>query len=308
MRGLLRSLLGKLGTKMGAGGHHPERLMHLPADIRDPKGLVLYSGPMESDVWPALFVAHSLQRNFSDTELTVIAPARDYRLFNMLSWRPDVFCYEGRPSIPPEMAPDRLDDGSLLFYPYSRVIDSDLQLLDRISCGIRIAPLDEPSPQINLTVRTESPYFPEKLQQMFAILDMEYDAEWRPAVTTQAEHAAAQRMSPVTGRTMPYIVTTDNALAILEKSRAEIPLRTISLAGRKCEFIQLDREIKTAIVAGAKAVATDNDDLWGDACAFDVPAVGLDRQGNFIKWHGKTASREEDGFVEAWVELLKRGW
>jgi hypothetical protein len=143
---------------------------------------------------------------------------------------------------------------------------------------------------------------------MCRILGIDYDDRWRPSVQSHAARAAEQKMAPVTGRMLPYIVTTDSSLAILEKSRAEIPLRTVSLAGKKNELGELDREIRTAIVAAASAVITDNDDLWGDACAFDVPVVGLDLQGDFMKWHGAEASRRESDFVEAWVRLLKKGW
>ncbi len=307
MTGPLSRILGWIGSKKGTGRGR-NRMMHLPADIRSPSGLVLFSGPMESDVWPALYMINSLQTGFPDVELDVICPKRDNGLFSMLRWRPPVHCYSGKPAIPDTLDRDRLNEDTVFYYPYSKVIESDSDLLAGISCGVRIAPLDHPSPLVNLTVRTESPYFPEKLEQMCRLLGLTYDNDWRPAVQTHAERAEEQIMAPVTGRMLPYIVTTSSALAILEKSRAEIPLRTVSLAGKNSDLCDLDRELKTAIVAGASAVATDNDDLWGDACAFDVPVVGLDRLGDFIKWHGVEASRQESDFVEAWVALLKRGW
>lgn len=308
MTGLIRKLLGMAGIRGMGRGTADHRLMRLPGEIREPRGLVVYSGPMVSDVWPALYTVNSLQKAFRKMELVVIAPKRDDRLFNMLGCRPDVHCYAERPELPRDPGTGKIPEGALLFYPYSKVIESDRKLLEEIPCPIRIAPLDDPSPLINLTVRTASPHFPEKLQQMFRTLGIDYDDEWRPEVQRHAVHAAQQRMAPVTGRMMPYIVTTDPALAILERSRAEIPLRTVSLSGKKSELADLDREIRTAVVAGARAVATDSDDLWGDACAFDVPVVGLDTGGDFMKWHGREAAHSREDFVQAWVELLKKGW
>lgn len=308
MSGILHRLLKVLGL----GGRDPGRLnrtvIHLPADLRDPDGLVLFSGPMESDVWPALFLCNSLQKQFREKELSVICPERDHRLFNMLSSRPSVHRYHGNPEIPESLERSSLSRNTLLFYPYSRVIESDRGILLNSGCGIRIAPLEDRSQLINLTVRTQSSYFPEKLEQMCAALGLSYDGEWKPVVRAHVRRAAEQKMAPVTGRMLPYIVTTPTALAVLEKSRAEIPLRTVCLSGKNSEFSGLDRELKSAIVAGASAVATDIDHFWGDACAFGVPVLGLDRAGDFIKWHGAEASGREDDFVNAWVKLLKKGW
>ena len=304
--GLLGRLMRAVGLDRSESGKGP--IMHLPGDIREPRGLCLFSGPMESDVWPALFMASTLQRAFGEIELNVLCPGRDDGLFNMLPWRPKVHCYGNSPEIPPSMSGNGLPDGSLFFYPYSKVIDSDVKMLQSAMRLTRIAPLDSPSDLVNLVVRTGSPYFPEKLEQMCVILGIEYDREWKPTVQRHAERAAEQIMAPVTGRMLPYIVTTPTAQKILERSRAEIPLRTVTLSGQSSEFKDLDRELKTAVVAGASAVVTDSDDIWGDACAFGVPVVGLDREGDFMKWHGVEASRKEEDFVEAWVGLLKRGW
>ncbi|MFO8183533.1 MAG: hypothetical protein R6U39_05105 [Candidatus Aegiribacteria sp.] len=308
MSGFLQRLLKVLGI----GGRDLKRLnrtvIHLPADLRDPDGLVIFSGPMESDVWPALFLANSLQKEFQEVELNVICPERDHRLFNMLSWRPSVHRYVGKPRVPGSLEGEKLSSGTLFFYPYSKVIESDRDILLHSKCGIRIAPLDERSRLVNLTVMTKSPYFPEKLEQMCGALGLSYHLGWKPVVREHARRAAEQKMAPVTGRMLPYIVTTATALGVLEKNRAEVPLRTVCLSGKNTELSGLDREMKTAIVAGASVVATDSDDLWGDACAFEVPVVGLDREGNFMKWHGVEASRQEADFVDAWVKLLKRGW
>jgi len=293
MTGWIGRLLRMAGLRRsGRGGPAGGRALRLPGGMGGPGGV---------------YTANSLQKAFRERELIVIAPKRDDKLYNMMGRRPKVHCYSERPELPGDLDREKLAKGFLFFYPYSKVIESDRKLLERIPCGIRIAPLDDPSPLINLTVRTESPHFPEKLQQMFHVLGIDYDEEWRPSVRKHAEQAAKQRLAPVTGRMMPYIVVTDSAQAILERSRAEIPLRTVSFSGKKSELADLDREIRTAVVAGASAVATDSDDLWGDACAFDVPVAGLDNSGDFIKWHGMESAQSREGFVQAWVEILKRG-
>lgn len=308
----MSGFLNRLLRVLRIGGNDLKRLnrivIHLPSDLRDPDGLVLFSGPMESDVWPAIFLCNSLQKEFQDVELNVICPERDHRLFNMLSWRPTMHCYSGKPQVPGSLEGEKLSRSTLFFYPYSKVIESDRDILLHSKCGIRIAPLDQRSDLINLTVMTRSPHYPEKLEQMCTALGLSYDRDWTPVVQTHARRAAEHKMAPVTGRMLPYIVTTATSLAVLEKSRAEVPLRTVCLSGKKTDLSGLDRELKTAIVAGASAVVTDSDDLWGDACAFGVPVVGLDRAGDFIKWHGVEASRLDTDFVDAWVKLLKRGW
>ncbi len=122
------------------------------------------------------------------------------------------------------------------------------------------------------------------------------------------EEIVEHKIAPFSGRMLPYIVTTPSAISILEKRRAEIPLRTVTLSGKNSDFDHLDREIKTVIIAEASAVITDSDDQWGDACAHGVPVVGLDRSGNFLKWKDREPASNEEEFSEAWIRLLKKGW
>lgn len=306
MKGPIELLKGLF--RSGRAGTAERRMIHLPDDIIKPEGFVLFSGPKESDVWPALYMTNTLQKAFPHTDLKILCRKRDDGLFSMLGWRPEVHCYEGMPKIPESLDRNTISEAAVFVYPYSKVIEDDERLLRDTGCGILLAPLDHPSPLINFVVKTRSQFFPEKLAQMCSIIGLEYDDKWKPRIQRHMERAAEHKMAPVTGRKLPYIVTTSSAEEILRKSRAEIPLRTVSLGGKKRDFTDLEREIKISIIASASAVATDSDDLWGDACAFGVPAVGLDLTGTFIKWHGIEASHDEKRFVEAWVELLKKEW
>ncbi len=300
---LLRRIFGGL---VGAGLNN--RFIHLPDDLIDPDGFLVYSGPEESDVWPAIYIMNTLHREFPDKKLVVICSIRDSVLFNMLRLRPTVHSYEGRPRIPDTIEGDSISVGTILVHPYATVLSEDEKVLSRTSCRIRMAPLSHSSPYINFRVKTKANVYPDILSEMCSTIGLTYDADWKPAVPNRIEELVEHKIAPVSGRMLPYIVTTPSAMSVLEKRRAEIPLRTVTLSGKNSDFNHLDREIKTVIIADASAVLTDSDDQWGDACAHGVPVVGLDRSGNFLKWKDREPASNEDEFAEAWVKLLKKGW
>lgn len=308
----MKRIFGKLLRKIFGGPSGASRLnkrvIHLPDDLLDPDGFLVYSGPRESDVWPAVYIANTIQKEFPDKDLTVVCNLRDTSLFNMLHHRPSVHTYEDRPRIPSAIEGDAISSGTILVYPYPIVRSDAEKVLSGTICGIRLAPLYTSSPYINLRIKTETDVYPDVLQQMCSAIGIAYDMDWKPSVPNRMEEMVEKKIAPVSGRMLPYLVTTSSAIAILEKSRAEIPLRTISLSGKDSDFSDLDREIKTVIIADASAVVTDSDDLWGDACAHGVPAVGLDTSGTFCKWKESEPASNEEEFVEAWVRLLKKGW
>lgn len=308
----MKRTFGKLLRKILAGPAGASRLnkkvIHLPDDLLDPDGFLVYTGPEESDVWPAVYIANTIQREFPDKDLTVICNLRDTALFNMLRHRPSVHTYENSPRIPDAIKGDGISAGTILLYPYPIVRSGAEKVLSGTICGIRLAPLLTSSPYINLRIKTETDVYPDVLQQMCSAIGIAYDTDWKPSVPNRMEEMVEKKIAPVSGRMLPYLVTTSSAISILEKSRAEIPLRTISLSGRNSDFNDLDREIKTVIIADASAVVTDSDDLWGDACAHGVPVVGLDTSGTFCKWKDREPASNEEEFVEAWVRLLKKGW
>ncbi len=301
---LFRNILrGNTGAKK-----MKERVIHLPDDLTNPTGFLVYSGPEESDVWPAMFIMNTLNREYPEKKLVVICSVRDRVLFNMLRFSPTVHSYEGRPRIPDMIEEDSISPGSILVHPYTTVLSADEKVLSGTPCRIRMAPLSHSSPYINFRVKTKADVYPDILSEMCSTIGLNYDADWKPAVPNRIEQLVENKIAPVSGRMLPYIVTTPSALSILEKRRAEIPLRTVSLSGKNSDFDHLDREIKTVIIADATAVLTDSDDQWGDACAHAVPVAGLDRSGNFLKWKDRIPASNEDEFAEAWVRLLKIGW
>jgi len=306
MKRVFGKLFGKVSKKTIRNIN--SRIIHLPDDLLDPAAFLIVSGPMVSDVWPAIYIANTLQKVFPEKDITVICKRRDSGLFNMLRLRPPVHSYTGHPEIPDTIEPDSFPDGTVLVYPYATVRNDMQNILCCTSCGIRMAPLNDSSPYINLRVKTEVDSYPDILSQMCSALKITFDANWKPSIPEQIEIATEKFMAPVSGRMLPYIATTPTALAILEKNRVEIPLRTIVLSGRNSEFADMDRDLKTAIIADASAVVTDSDDLWGDACACEIPVVGLDRSGSFIKWTYMKPAADEREFLEAWVKLLKTGW
>jgi hypothetical protein len=304
----MKHIFAKLLRTVFRGSSDSERFIHLPDDLRDPDGFLVYSGPEESDVWPAIFIMNTLHREFPEEKLAVICSIRDSVLFNMLRLRPTVHSYEGRPKIPDMIEGDSISPGTILVHPYATVLSADEKVLSGTPCRIRMAPLSHSSPFINFRVKTKANVYPDILSEMCSTIGLNYDADWKPAVPNRIEELVENKIAPVSGRMLPYIVTTPSALSILEKRRAEIPLRTVSLSGKNSDFNHLDREIKTVIIADASAVITDSDDQWGDACAHGVPVAGLDRSGKFLKWKDKVPASNDDEFAEAWIKLLKIGW
>ncbi len=308
MKRVFGKLLGRIFGGLAGAARLNKRVIHLPDDLLDPDGFLVYSGPEESDVWPAIYIMNTLHREFPEKNLVVICSKRDSVLFNMLRLRPTVHFYEGRPRIPDMIKGDSISPGTIMVHPYATVLNGDEKVLSGTPCRIRMAPLNHSSPYINFRVKTKANVYPDILSQMCSTIGLTYDADWKPAVPNRIEELVEHKIAPVSGRMLPYIVTTPSAISILEKRRAEIPLRTVSLSGKNSDFDHLDREIKTVIIADASAVLTDSDDQWGDACAHGVPVVGLDRSGNFLKWKDREPASNEDEFAEAWVKLLKKGW
>jgi uncharacterized protein (UPF0147 family) len=305
--GIVRKLSGgSLSRKHGKG-----RLIHLPDDLLDPDGFLVYSGPSEPDVWPAMFITNTLQKEFPDKNLTVLCSGRDNPLFNMLPLRPQVLTYTGHPRMPEVSKADDsgMPDRTIFIYPYTEVKAEDEKVLADSTCGIKMAPITSgPSRNINLIVKTEAISYSGILSQICSVLGLTFDTDFRPVIPDSIQKAAESSIAPVSGRMLPYIVTTSTAISILEKRNAEIPLRTVSLSGRHSDLDHLTRELKTAIIADATAVATDSEEIWADACAHGVPVVGLDTSGNFLKWDDKVPASDETGFREAWIRLLKKGW
>ncbi len=304
LSGIFRSIL-----KNPLIRHYKKRnVIHFPNSILKPSRIVIYSGPGPADIWPAMYLTDMLQNAYPKANTSIICNLDDVELLNMLQWKPKIYFYEENPRIPTILGDEILEDDTLLFYPYTTIDNKTGKLLMSSGAGIIIAPLETDSPYINIRIRTESTSYPTMLHHICGALGINSETTWKPVIQQKVKEHAKKLMAPVSGRHLPYIVTSSTAISILEKHRAEIPLRTVSLCGKSADFENLDRETRAAIVADAEAVATDSEGLWCDACALDIPAVALDTSGTFIKWGDIGTASNESEFIEAWSQLLRRGW
>lgn len=288
--------------------YHKGNVIHFPNSIVQPSRIVIYSGSAPADIWPAMYLTDMLQNAYPKANTSIICNLDDGELLNMLQWKPKIYFYENQPRIPGIFGDDILEDDTLLFYPYTTIDNNTGNLLMNSGAGIRIAPLETDSKYINLRIRTESTSYPTMLHQVCGALGITSETNWKPVIQQKVKEHAKQLMAPVSGRHLPYIVTSSTAISILEKHRAEIPLRTVSLSGKSTDFENLDRETRAAIIADAEAVATDSEELWSDACALDIPVVAMDTSGTFIKWSNYSTVSNENEFIEAWSQLLRIGW
>ncbi len=304
----LSSIFRRILNKLFIRRYHNRNVIHFPNSILQPSRIVIYSGPADSDIWPAMYLADMLQKAYPSSKMSIICNIDDGELLNMLQWKPRIHFYEKHPTMPSLLDDEQFSDDTLFFYPYTTIDNNAGNLLMSSGAGIRIAPLEYDSPYINLRIRTDSTVYPTILHQICNALGINSETTWKPVIQQQIKEHAKKLMAPVSGRHLPYIVTSSTAISILEKHRAEIPLRTVSLSGKSTDFENLDRETRAAIIADAEAIATDSEDLWCDACALDIPVVALDSSGTFIKWSNYSTVSNESEFIEAWSQLLRRGW
>lgn len=304
----LSSVFRRILKKPFKWHYHKRNVIHFPDNILKPSRIVIFSGPADSDIWPAMYLADMLQKAYPSANMSIICNRDAAELLNMLQWKPRIHCYEKHPRMPSLLDDEQFSDDTLFFYPYTTINNNTGNLLISSGAGIRIAPLETESPYINLRIRTDSTVYPIMLHQICSALGINSETTWKPVIQQQVKKHAEKLMAPVSGRHLPYIVTSSSAISILEKHRAEIPLRTVSLSGKSADFENLDRETRAAIIADAEAVATDSEDLWCDACALDIPVVALDTSGTFIKWGDIGTASNESEFIEAWSQLLRTGW
>jgi hypothetical protein len=156
-------------------------------------------------------------------------------------------------------------------------------------------------------VKVQTTSQPDRLFTMCEILGIEPDREWSPSVPSCYVSSAAAILAPVSGRALPYIAATTAAAILLEKRRAEIPVRMVIVEGKRREIPEVSRGVMAAIAGGASAVATTDSGLWLKAHALNVPVVGLDTDGRFPDWGGAPA-RNDDEFSTQWADLLRTGW
>jgi hypothetical protein len=300
--GLLSRIRGKRSARRNL---HSRRLLHLPDDLRDPRVLAVLSGRRREDIWAPLFLMNTLQKHFPDNTHVLVCREADTELAGVLRWMPETIGYDGTPSSAADRARELMGEGGILFHPYP-VMDSESAAFIA-SSGVPVCVSTATDPVANITVRVGEGRQPERLYRMCEILGITPERDWNPAVPDSFVSGAASILAPVSGRALPYIAATTAAAAILEKRRAEIPVRMVIVEGKRSEIPEITRGIMAAIVGGASAVATTDPGLWLKAHALKVPVVGLDLNGRFPDWGDKPAA-DEGGFLAGWTELLRRGW
>jgi hypothetical protein len=294
MIGFLRRLLeGRRGVSRADE-------FHFPADIGNPRLLIVVAGPGEGEIWPALYLLNSLGRCFPESEIEALVCDRDRDLLNILGRVPACRTY-GLQGDPPHH--DDPGPGSLALSASPGRAAS--RLLESTGARVRIG-LDR-MPGANLVVRLPDYSYPERVHKACEVLHMTPDRTWKPVLLKADLSKASAILAPVSGRFLPFIAAGAESLQVLRKAGAEIPLRVITVEGRNCELVKEGAAVRAAIVSSASAVIADSPGLWAEACALDVPAVGLDPAGSFPPW-GRTPAGSRSELLEHWSDLLRQGW
>lgn len=292
-RRLSRKRIGKRVEKGWDTFRFPEAFLR-------PRSVTVFCGPDISSTWPGIYLACSLQGFFRDVPHHMIIHESLTDLASTLPWEPGVHTWSGSPG---NMA-DPVPEGTLLF---SATGSPDLaEAVLAVSPALSVAPAG--SEGSNLQVRVQAHSYPERVYGMCEALGVSPDREWRPSVPGRLFESASEILAPVSNRTLPYILASSQVADILERRRAELPLRLVKVDGKGRDVPESTSQgVLMAIVSGASAVVTGRDDLWVHASALDVPVVGYDRRGIFPPWKS-TPSRGETGLINDWAGLLRRGW
>jgi len=280
-------------------------MLHFPDVLDSPLKVCVFSGRNREDIWPALFLMHTLQKNFPEAGHYLICRETDGELTDMLSWLPDLIFYGDSPIAATAETREKLGKDAVLFYPYDTMDEEDAGFI--IGSGVGVCVSTAINPVVNLSVRVECESQPESLYAMCDILRIRPDRGWTPSIPSSYTDRASTILAPVSGRALPYIVATTATANIMEKNRCEIPVRMIVVEGKRTEIPDITRGVMAAVVGGASAVVTSDEWLWLKARALEVPVVGLDRRGIFPDWGAEPASTERD-FLLQWADLLRRGW
>ncbi len=300
--GVLSKLRRKGGTLRAL---RSRKMLHLPDDLVSPEKLAVVVGRRREDIWAAIFLMHSLQRNFPDNTHFLICREGDGELAGTLQWLPETIYYSETPRTAASEAGEALQGKAILFHPYREMDSETAAFIAATGVGVCVSTAGDPV--VNLRVKVQDSSQPERLFRMCEVLGIEPDREWSPAVPSAYISSAAAILAPVSGRALPYIAATTTAANLLEKQRAEIPVRMVIVEGKRREIPEVSRGVMAAIVGGASAVVTSNPGLWLKARALNVPVVGLDRNGRFPDWGGVPAQDDAE-FITQWSDLLRRGW
>jgi len=271
-----------------------------PGDIREPSAVGVFASSGVSSIWSAVYMARALQESYPDVPLHFAVNRDMAEIAGFLPWKPEIHVFDNDPgALDPE-----LPGGMLLF-----VAEPDEDLLRFVEKTTPCACASFNShPAVNIRVKIEDDLLPGAIHNMMKVLKLKTAGGWIPEAPAILSEKASAILSPVSHRTLPYILATESVASILEKKRAEIPLKLVITDGKTSNIPPgIDQPLLAAIVAGASAVITTDRDIWIHAAALRVPVIGLDRKGSFTGWD-REASTGDTQFLEEWAALIRRGW
>jgi len=269
--------------------------------VENPSDVTVYCGPGPASTWPGIYLACSLQKFYRNSNHHLILNEALTDLASTLPWQPTLHTYASQTG---QFSPE-IPGGSILF---NATTDSTglAEVVLVISPALSVAPEGCDSANVRLRVHTDR--YPERVFGICHALGIPPDTKWRPSVPARLTEAASRILAPVSHRSLPYILATSQAATVLERRRAELPLRLVILDGKGRDIPDgLPEGVLMALISGASAVITDRDHIWVHASALGVPVLGYDRRGIFQPW-GKPPPRGETGLLNEWAELLRRGW
>lgn len=272
-----------------------------PGVFENPSNVAVYCAPGGAASWPGIYLACSLQKFYRNSTHHLILHESLADLASTLPWQPVLHTYAAQNGQLSQEVPP----GSVLF---NATTDSTglAEVVLAISPALSVAP--EGCESANVRLRVNSDRYPEKVFGICQALGIPPDTKWRPSVPQRLAEAASRILAPVSHRSLPYILATSQAAAVLERRRAELPLRLVILDGKSRDIPEdVPEGVLIALISGASAVITDRDNVWTHASALGVPVLGYDRRGIFQPW-GKPPPRGETGLLDEWAELLRRGW
>ena len=271
-----------------------------PLDILKPESVGVFSSSDVSEAWSAVYMAKALQDAYPNIPVHFASHQKVSELAGFLPWTPKMHVYKGDPGSTDPKPPE----GVLLFCPEPG--EELLKFVDVVSPLACVSSAKHPA--VNIRIKIATNIFPGNVHGMMNVLKMKVDTDWKPAVPRVLADEASSILSPVSHRTLPYILATEAAAAIFEKKRAEVPLKIVLIDGKGSNIPSDTSEgIIAAIVAGASAVATTRRDLWIHARALGVPVIGLDRKKAFSGWGSEPATGDTQ-FLEQWATLIRVGW
>ncbi|MCD6589150.1 MAG: hypothetical protein J7K88_11430 [Candidatus Fermentibacteraceae bacterium] len=272
-----------------------------PSDVLEPEAVGVFSSSDISSAWSAVYMARALQNVYSGVPVHFVAHSSVAELAGFLPVTPQMHIYTNDPGFVDPAVPE----GVLMFSPQPG--DDLLRFVEKASPLACVS--TQKHPAVNIRVKTSSDVvFPGGIYDLMKVLKMETDTVWKPTVPGILAEKASSVLSPVSHRTLPYILATEAAANVLERKRAEVPLKIVLVDGKSTAIPpETSVGLLAAMVAGASAVATTDRDLWIHARALGIPVIGLDRKGAFNGWGGEPAPGDTK-FLEQWATLIRIGW